>query len=264
MANGQRVVALAVAAIALAGMWAEAGGVESSARGAAAAKNQRSSEGAAISLETAPVRASVCLSGLLTVRGYTPFSCGGLPGGGYRLSVEHPRFEPRSLDVELSPGETLYLDLALMPKTRYRAALRSLVVPGWGQLYAGNSTKGWTLICGEIVAAGSAYLLRRNYQDEVERYDESLHRYEDATYVGDIEKYRREVEVNYRNVERAHDYMKYATYVAAGVWAIAVLDAVVYDPAAVEVGIGTAPQGRLSEGHRPEPPEIVVGIRLPF
>jgi hypothetical protein len=264
MANGRLAVAFAAAVIASAGMCAGAGGVEASARGAAAAKVERSGEGAAIRLKTAPVRASVCLSGLLTVRGYTPFSCGGLPGGEYHLSVEHPRFESRSFDVELSTDDTLFLDLALTPKARHRAALRSLVVPGWGQLYAGSSAKGWTLLCGEIVAAGSAYLLRRNYQDEVERYDESLHRYEEATYVGDIEKYRREVEINYRNVERAHDYMKYATYVAGGVWAIAVLDAVVYDPAGVEVGVSTAPQGRLSGNRRSEPPEIVVGVRLPF
>jgi len=222
-------------------------------------------DGAAIVLDTAPARTSVCLSGILTVRGYTPFRCSDLPGGSYRLTIEHPRFETRTLDVGLVAGDTLRLAFALAPKSRMSAAARSLVIPGWGQLYAGENRKGWTFICGEILAAGSAYLLRRNYQDEVERYEESVLRYEEATYVGDIVRLRQEVEKNYRNVERSHDYMNYATYVAAGIWAIAVIDAVVYDPAGVEVGVSAGRYSSVSSGGAaPEPMDFSLGVSIAF
>lgn len=51
---------------------------------------------------------------------------------------------------------------------RPAATLRSIVLPGWGQLYKGQEIKGWTLIGlwgGTLVGSGIAHLIRAEYRD---------------------------------------------------------------------------------------------------
>lgn len=45
----------------------------------------------------------------------------------------------------------------LTAKTQGNAIVRSILIPGWGQLFQGKKTKGYIILFGAIVSAGVAY-----------------------------------------------------------------------------------------------------------
>lgn len=56
----------------------------------------------------------------------------------------------------------------IVPDRRTDAALRSMILPGWGQFYKGHSTKGWILATSFAAAAGGAVFSnhKRNAAEE--------------------------------------------------------------------------------------------------
>ncbi len=103
----------------------------------------------------------------------------------------------------------------LVPDHRSEAVLRSMVLPGWGQLYKGDRTKGIVLLgVWEFTAAGSltAHVLRQQAQDtrlEARTLEEALNRYD--------------------TFNRRHKLRNALLLGAAGVWLVSYVDALLID-----------------------------------
>lgn len=94
---------------------------------------------------------------------------------------------------------------------RTAAALRSMVLPGWGQLYKGHRTKGAVLTGLWSAAAGSMALAHLRRRDARQRYDEATTP-EEAT-------------ARYEPFNRWHRRRTAALYAAATIWAVGYVDA---------------------------------------
>ena len=121
---------------------------------------------------------------------------------------------------------------------RPAATLRSLAVPGWGQLYKGERTKGWALVGAWGLLAGGtvgAHVLRSRAQQD----------YRDAEGAVEIE----ERYADYNTWHRTRGVLGLGTL---AVWAYATVDALVWGAPEVRRGFAVAPM--LSED--------AVGLRL--
>ncbi len=82
------------------------------------------------------------------------------------LTLDPLLISPKILDyfdhiaAEIEAGETSYVEApvryVLVPDRRTDAALRSMLVPGWGQFFKGHSTKGFVMTSAFAIAVGGA------------------------------------------------------------------------------------------------------------
>ena len=93
------------------------------------------------------------------------------------------------------------------------AALRSMILPGWGQLYKGEKTKGYRILGAWGVMAGgtfAAHLIRANAENE----------YLDAATIEDATLF-------YDDFNRWHQIRNNLFLASAGVWVYSYIDALI-------------------------------------
>ncbi len=105
-----------------------------------------------------PAGALVELKGVAQLAGLAPvFFSQGIPGR-YELRVSKTGYETYHTTVQMSNERIEQVDVRLEPKTRGKAAIRSLLWPGWGQFYSGQKTKG-AVMTTLALAAGATVVL---------------------------------------------------------------------------------------------------------
>jgi len=90
-----------------------------------------------------PPGALATVSGEVTVSGVTPVHFRQTLIGDYKLTLKKYGYEKYTTRVILDPGKLTTIDITLSPKTRFKAAVRSLFIPGWGQRYTEQKNKGY-------------------------------------------------------------------------------------------------------------------------
>ena len=181
-------------------------------------------------ITSAPSHAEVALKGRYTVVGQTPLTVSHLLPGTYRITVSKSRFERfRSTRTFLS-GQSYQLSVSLSPKTTAKAALRSLVFPGWGQLYSEKKTRGLAIAGTEILLMSGWLLTHLWYESAHDDYEQYRERFEKASVV-------KEKEILYnRMLDRLDDAETWdrwrdgLLWAATAVWAYNILDAILFFP----------------------------------
>ena len=119
------------------------------------------------------------------------------------------------------------LSFDLRPKTRWRAALRSLLIPGWGQYYSGNKGKGLCFGLVQMISATSVLLTHEDYDAKVEDYTAVQEKYLNAETLYDIEKYRQEMLEESDKVDQAYRGRQLALGLGLGLWGYNILDSII-------------------------------------
>ncbi len=150
--------------------------------------------------------------------------------GTYLVSATRPGYETWTQEVVFSPGTLRKLTIELSPRTRMKAALRSRVIPGWGQYYSGEKSRSalWGVAIASSGVVAGIYELR--YRDRKSDWEDGLERFDLAETIGEKELLQDEV---YALQDRAYDAesdRRLAWGIVAGVWAINVLDALIFFP----------------------------------
>lgn len=125
----------------------------------------------------------------------------------------------------------------ILQDPRPAAALRSMVLPGWGQMYKGESRKGivLTALWGVgVLGTATAHLLRQSAEDD---------------YLAETDP--RQIQNRYDDFNRMHKLRNNLALFAAGLWLVSYLDAI----------LGKAPETSLSRTERTVSP-ILSGDRL--
>ncbi|HEY5132103.1 MAG TPA: DUF5683 domain-containing protein [Candidatus Krumholzibacteriaceae bacterium] len=105
----------------------------------------------------------------------------------------------------------------------------SVFVPGWGQVRAGHYGRGSIFLSAEIVSLTTLVISDIQYDRAVEQYDRARALYLHATYIGDaVQEYDR-MHAQWDSAERLHGYREKALYAALGVWAVNVVDMILFD-----------------------------------
>jgi hypothetical protein len=150
--------------------------------------------------------------------------------GKYKVRIIRPGYETWKGELALLPGNPENINVDLSQKTRFKAGLRSLFIPGWGQHYAGNSTRGTAFTVGILASAGVLYYADKKYQDKRTSYDIANRNYNGA---GSIEQQLQLQTIRdsaQRNAYKAETDRRRVFYVGLGLWIYNILDSMVFFP----------------------------------
>ena len=105
----------------------------------------------------------------------------------------------------------------------------SVFVPGWGQVRAGHYGRGSIFLSAEIVSLTTLAISDIQYNRSVEQYERARALYLHATYIGDAVQEYDLMHARWDSAEKLHGYREKALYAALGVWAVNVVDMILFD-----------------------------------
>lgn len=183
-------------------------------------------------IETNPPGAEVNLIGTVTVTGLSPVSFNLGLEGNYQLQVKKYGYETHKSSVYIQAGRAVNLMVNLRPKTRLKAAARSLIIPGWGQSYSAQKTKG--LLFGLAAATGIASFLitDSDFDNKNAEYDNLLIDYNKATTFSEKERLYPLVRDAKKKAYDMETRRRIAIGATVAVWSLNVLDVLLFFPEA--------------------------------
>lgn len=186
-----------------------------------------------VTIHSVPEGAQVTLTGDMVVSGITPVQFHQPLMGVYTLEVTCPGYEKYTSRIILDPTRPIDISVKLSPRTRFKALARSLLVPGWGQRYSEQGTKGYLF---GLMAVGSvvAYLIADDKFDE--KYDTYLSRqreYDSLLVHGSIAEVRRlksSLDAAQADAYDAENVRRFTIGTVIAVWGVNILDVLFFFP----------------------------------
>lgn len=186
--------------------------------------------GSDITVTTVPDGALVAIRGEATVTGVSPVRFTQPLMGDYTIEATMPGYERRSQRVVLAPDKPMKFALKLNAKTRLKAAMRSLLIPGWGQRYGERPQKGIAFLSLSVASVLVYMIADRRFDNEYQDYLDVRQRYDDAMSTADRLEIWPGLQRAQRSAFDAEDDRQIAGGVVAGIWAANVLDALFFAP----------------------------------
>jgi hypothetical protein len=149
------------------------------------------------------------------------------------LAIQKVQVEKKEIDL----AQSFVTDLSLSQKrdryartSKVRAAGRSMVLPGWGQMYRGHRKRGLIALC--TAAATGLFLAKaaRDYNDAKRAYDATLVSELNLDTLTEVDAQSRPFESRYSAYQSKASTANVAVIALAAVWGIAVLDNLVLEP----------------------------------
>ncbi len=116
-------------------------------------------------------------------------------------------------------------------KTRTGAFMRSLVIPGLGQIYSGKKLLGWGFLSSEIVLGSMIFLANNEYSQAKTDYNSYNALYQQE---GDVDKmlgYKTQSRESYDLMQKARDQTFIYAGIAGGIWMLNIVHALIAKPA---------------------------------
>jgi hypothetical protein len=181
-------------------------------------------------VNTDPQGSLVRLQGDMMLSGVTPVKFGRTLSGKYRIQVTREGYETYNSTAYFSNSQFSQLDIELVPKTRFKAFLRSFVIPGWGQRYYGDNTKAAIFALGAI-ASGIGYAFAwDDFDTKKETYERRKTALDAAEHWSDIPRLHDELLDAQREADDAEDVVNAIRVMAIGVYALNLLDTFLFFP----------------------------------
>ncbi|UCE66440.1 MAG: PEGA domain-containing protein [Candidatus Zixiibacteriota bacterium] len=181
-------------------------------------------------ITTSPPGATVYLRGELDLVANTPASLPSNITGRYKAEITRPGYETWKGDLTFVPGSPNSVDIELSKKTRVKAMLRSLLIPGWGQIYSGDKLRGYLFTAGTIAAAATVFHLDRNLDKKLTDYDMARSDYNSATAIEDRIALKSYLDNKQRDAYNAETDRNTALAIGAALWGYNILDAILFFP----------------------------------
>ena len=213
--------------------------------------------GGSVTVVSNPGGAEVMLKGDASVVGVTPTTFQHIFIGKYDLILKKSGFETYKERVLVDPSQNMRFDVNLSPKTALKAGLRSTFLPGWGQRYSDQPTKGWLF---HFLAAGSVaayFIADHNFDIKYNKFVEREEAYDAAVYAGagrdELEGLLADLRAAQDDAYNYEDYRRITIGTVVGVWGLSVLDALLFFPdnrsdvsvggVTLDTGSGSTPMG---------------------
>ena len=181
-----------------------------------------------------PPGAEVMLKGDATVAGVTPTTFRQTLVGSFEVKISKPGYETYTSKVIIDPAVPMQIDASLSPKTRLKAAVRSVFIPGWGQHYTDQQGKGWLL---NLLAAGGVaayFVVDHHFDQQYNDFVNARDRFDAAVDKGagrdELESLLAELNEEQEEAFDAEDIRRITIGGVVGIWGLAVLDAFVFFP----------------------------------
>lgn len=199
-----------------------------------------------IVVDSRPSGAIVQINGIYKFTGRTPYVVPYPLRGRYKIKATKAGYESETSHMSfVGHGESNIL-IKLKAKNRFKAAYRSLLFPGWGQIYGGDKLRGVIISTAQIVLGIRTVFAIHDYnksQDELDRALEIFNRRLDETSFQDVQD-------KLIKAEDDHNFRNTFLIITASFWAYNVLDSFLFfSPKGTQIEIKTNP---LSHNFRDE------------
>ena len=187
-----------------------------------------------VTITSAPPGAEVMLEGEARVSGLSPITFSYLLVGEYSLTVKKHGYEDYKTCLILDPARSQQVHVELSPKTGAKAALRSGLIPGWGQRYGERKTTGF-LASVLFVGAGLTFLdAESTFQDREDDYSACLESYDAAvrrgTSIDELIRLHTALVDAQQEAYDAENNRRLTAGIVVGIWGLNVLDALLFTP----------------------------------
>ncbi len=182
-------------------------------------------------IKSDPPGAMLYVKGENSYVGVTPLNIKPTLIGQYELTLVKSGYEKAKVVYNFKGTEKGVLKLSLVPKTPLKAGIRSLVIPGWGQMY---SERKRSAILISLVQAGVGIFALAAHND----YNTAYNNYENAMKDYEVNKWRSNVRDQYweivvekhKKANDAFDKRQTWLYITGGLWIYNFLDSIVFFP----------------------------------
>jgi len=175
----------------------------------------------AIEIDSEPQGAMVEISGKYIFVGRTPFVVPYSLYGRYKIQVKKDGYEGASRTVNFFGDKNPKITFYLSKKTRLKAAMRSTLLPGWGQFYGQGKIKGLVVIMGQTVLGIKTFLSVKKYRNKKNDYQLALDEFNRTVGLEEVQKALKEA-------EDAMNFKSTMIYVTAGFWLYNILDSMIF------------------------------------
>ena len=177
-----------------------------------------------VKIQSSPLGATVQLNGLYSIVGRTPFLVPYPLEGRYKIKATKEGYESETSHVNFFGNSESSIFIKLKPRTRIKAAMRSLLFPGWGQLYSGDKFRGVVLGAVSIGLVGWTLFTHNDYNTSQNALDRA------------VENFNRNMsEESFQNVQTKlgeaqddYDFRNTMLLVTASFWAYNIMDSLIF------------------------------------
>lgn len=162
--------------------------------------------------------------------GNSPLESGKIFWGEHTIEVKKKGFYKNKLRVKVFQNEPLSYRFSLKPKSKKRAVLYSFLLPGSGQGYSGNDTRGLSFIMINAFTIGGAIYSRIQYNTASDQYNSDRNAYEKARTAEDIEFWLNSARSSFDNADRKKKITDGLTGLAGLNWFYTIIDAYISFP----------------------------------
>ncbi len=113
----------------------------------------------------------------------------------------------------------------MRPKTAAASTVRSLIVPGWGQIYKEQPGKGITAFAIAVAAGAGIYYTNRQTSSAVDNYEKAKLAYDHAVAPNQISASYRQMNDKWSEADRWKTTRNSLAIGLGGVWLLNVVDA---------------------------------------
>ncbi|MFX0140388.1 MAG: DUF5683 domain-containing protein, partial [Candidatus Hodarchaeota archaeon] len=185
----------------------------------------------AVIIKSEPPGAMIYFEGENSFVGITPFKVKSNLIGNYKIIAIKPGYEKSKLEYFFKGTEKGTLRLRLASKTRFKAGLRSLVFPGWGQMYSERKKSGLFLSLVQAGAGLFTLISHLDYNKAYKEYQDALDDYKADEKFSDLRVQKWEiVQFQYKKTANAFDKRETWLYISGGLWIYNFLDSIILFP----------------------------------
>jgi hypothetical protein len=181
-------------------------------------------------LITNPAGATVYLNGDHSLIANTPAQLPANLAGKYQTKIVRAGYESWKGELNFIAGSPNSINISLTRKTRLKAGIRSLLLPGWGQFYSGNILRGGMVTLSAAAAAVGLYYADKKYQDKRADFDIASTAYANATSIDERIRLKTVKDATQRVAYKAETDRRTVFYIGLGIWAYNIIDAVIFFP----------------------------------
>ncbi len=230
--------------------------------GSLAASPEKRADETGTKVETRPVGAMVYLFGEYRLAARAPFVIHQPLSGLYEIKARKRGYEDYSASHYFQPGRVENLSIHLTKKTRLRALVRSMFVPGWGQYYGEQRFKAVVLGSAQLVSGIYLLWADSRYQKAVDRFNTAVRNFKTFEKSAELrDQYIQDILTSQKDVDERYDLRKRALIIAASIYAYNLLDALILFPSFKEdqpVRLRLAVQPAGGE------PNVGIGVQAKF
>ena len=177
-----------------------------------------------------PPGAAITLSGEYQLSATTPCRLPENINGRFTLRAMLPGYESWNGDIMLVPGQQNRFSFSLSPKTRFKAMLRSMFFPGWGQYYSDNKTRAFVINITTLGFGAGALFADSDFRKKRDSYDQAVIDLNNATSYDEVTRLRQLVVDKNRDAYDAETVRNTFVIATAAMWAYNVFDALIFFP----------------------------------